>query len=1215
MAYSPTDSVVKGGAIGRHRDACVPTAPALNPALGDWNDTAAEYPRHNLCLHQLIEEQSARTPDRPAVAFEQRKLTYRELDRRAIQLAARLRSLGAGPDVLVGLLVERSLEMVVGVLGILKAGAAYLPIDASYPQERIAFMLEDANSKLLVTQTSLLGSAPASAAQTVCLDSFAWADAQEATRADAQCSAANLAYAIYTSGSTGRPKGVGIQHGNIVNYVLGVSERLQLKPGMNHAMVSTVAADLGNTVLFPALATGGCLHMVSQERAQSQALLSEYFKRENIDVLKIVPSHLAALQTGRNPEQVMPRKRLILGGEASRLEWVERLRALSPDCEIYNHYGPTETTVGVLTYHVGPQLPSTRSGTLPLGRPLPGCRVYVLDERGKPLPPDVEGELFIAGSGVARGYLNRPDLTEQKFVPDPFGPEPGGRMYRTGDLGRYLPDGNIEFRGRIDDQVKVHGYRIELGEIENALREHAGVRDALVLAGEDGSGNKQLVAYVAPKRASQPLWENRSLYLLPDGSPIAHLNKQETDSAYDQIFVRQAWLRHGIAVQDGDFILDVGAGIGLFEVFANRVARNPRIISLEPDPAAFACLKANAEAWGPAVKCLPFGIARESKSAEAEFFEALAQSPQAHHAAEVDFDAATTLASDRWHESQGNERFAGEIGEPSDERLLGRAEFTRPASLSGVIATEGIDRIDLLTIHATVNELDVLPDLTPSEWAKIRQLVIQVDQRQDLDSTAALLKQHGYEVLVERDAAPGAIQSSYLYATRPSGAGPGLLPEPLRAVRPRSLSCEDQQILTPATLRNKLKKSLPQYMVPAAFVLLKKFPLTANGKIDRKALPVPTHETAQPSRDFVSPQSETERALATIWSELLKVEKIGIHDNFFDLGGHSLMAMRLASRVRDLFEVDLPLATLLEAPTIAELAAFLRKDHWEPSWSSLVPIRTAGTKPPLFLMHSHGGNVLEYHSLVKRLEPDQPVYGLQARGLDGHIVKESSLEEMASAYVAELRRFQPEGPYFLGGFCLGGYLALEAAQQLTAAGSEVALLIVIQSIHPDARRFNPRIGALGRWWRRTAKRISLEMENLSYRGKGYLMARCRHAWDLVCVRTAIALNSAAPKDASDLSRLPKRYIVEALGLEHKKAMRKYVPRPYGGDVALFRASKQLSGLMIDEYLGWKRVFHGSLYVGEIPGHQQTLLQPPNVSRLAQELTSRLEAAQRHAGLR
>jgi amino acid adenylation domain-containing protein len=565
----------------------------------------------SLCLHQLIEAQAKRTPERVALVFEDQRLTYGELDRRASRLAQHLRRLEVGPDVPVGLFVERSLEMVVGILGILKAGGAYVPMDTSYPEERLAFLLSDANIGVLLTQGSLLAKVPGGA-QAVRLDEFDWNGPAQTPEAGVQPH--HLAYVIYTSGSTGRPKGVCIEHRNIVSYVLGVTERLELEPGMSYATVSTIAADLGNTVIFPALASGGCLHVISQQRAESQGLLADYFSREKIDVLKIVPSHLAALQSGRNPERVMPARRLILGGEASRLDWIERLRALSPGCEIYNHYGPTETTVGVLTYHVGTRVPATQSGTLPLGKPLPNSRIQIID-----------GELCIGGAGVARGYLNRPELTAEKFVQG---------LYRTGDRVRCLPDGNIEFCGRIDHQVKLHGYRVELGEIEGALREQGDVQEAVVLVREDDSGDKQLVAFVAPQGADQ------------------------------------------------------------------------------------------------------------------------------------------------------------------------------------------------------------------------------------------------------------------------------------------------------STLREYLKERLPQYMVPSAFVVMERLPLTANGKIDRQGLAALSYESAARARDFVAPRTETEKALAVIWSGVLKVEHIGINDDVFDLGAQSLMAMKALAQIRDAFQVTLSLRNLFEQPTVAGLAEVIDGLSW-----------------------------------------------------------------------------------------------------------------------------------------------------------------------------------------------------------------------------------------------------------------------------------------------
>jgi thioesterase domain-containing protein len=299
------------------------------------------------------------------------------------------------------------------------------------------------------------------------------------------------------------------------------------------------------------------------------------------------------------------------------------------------------------------------------------------------------------------------------------------------------------------------------------------------------------------------------------------------------------------------------------------------------------------------------------------------------------------------------------------------------------------------------------------------------------------------------------------------------------------------------------------------------------------------------------------------------------------------------------------------APTVARLADVLRRENWTPSWSSLVPMRAGGSKSPLFLIHAHGGNVLEYQPLVKQLEADQPVYALQARSLDGSICEGHTLEEMAAAYLQEIRSLQPGGPYFLGGFCFGGLVALEAAQQLLAAGEQVGLLVLIQTMNPEVARFAPNVGLLRQWWYRTAKRFDLERDNFSARGIGYFGDRCRDLADVLQARGAIALDTMTGNVHSGKRSL--RYILESLRIEHAKAYAKYQMRSYPGDTLLLRASKQLSGLMIDETSGWKSAVRGKLEVREIQGHQQTMLQEPNVSDVAQILTERLQAAQTARG--
>jgi amino acid adenylation domain-containing protein len=450
-------------------------------------------------VHELIARQAARTPDAPAVIGGDLVLTYADLDRQANRLAHRLRAMGIGPESRVALCTARSAGTVVGLLGILKAGAAYVPMEPDQPRPRLARLLAEVGAAALVTQRSLAADLPEGPWPAVCLEDVAEQAGDEAPASGV--SPENLAYVLFTSGSTGQPKGVAIEHRQLLGYVLAVSERLGFPTGAVFATVTTFAADLGHTMVFPALCGGGCLLVASQEQARDPEALAELFGRFPIDCLKVVPSHLAALLGGSRPERLLPRKRLVLGGEASRPELLRKIAALAPECRVFNHYGPTETTVGVLTHlHEGEW--DDRWATLPLGRPLAGAHVYVLDARRQPVPSWVPGEVFIGGAGVARGYLGQPSLTAERFVPDPVGGEPGARLYRTGDLARHVPGAGIEFLGRADHQVKIRGFRIELGEIEAQLRLHPGVREAVVLAREDEPGERRLVAYVVPAQGA-----------------------------------------------------------------------------------------------------------------------------------------------------------------------------------------------------------------------------------------------------------------------------------------------------------------------------------------------------------------------------------------------------------------------------------------------------------------------------------------------------------------------------------------------------------------------------------------------------------------------------------------------------------------------------------------------------------------------------------------
>ena len=472
--------------------------------LVEFNNTQTDYSKQ-LCIHQFIEQQAEQTPDKIAVSIENQQLTYAQLNTRANQLAHHLQSLGVSAETVVALCVERSLDMIVGVLGILKAGGAYLPIDPILPSDRITFMVHDAQASVILTQQHLVEQFAEDTATLVCLDAD-WQTITQQPEETPPCPAMpeNLVYVIYTSGSTGNPKGVAVEHRQLVNYLHGILARLDVPPGASFATVSTLAADLGNTAIFSALCTGGCLHVISQERATSPEAFIDYCESHRIDCLKIVPSHLNALLTASQPEKLLPRKYLILGGEALSWQLVEKIREYAPSCQILNHYGPTETTVGVLTYPVQERM-RDQSETVPIGRAIANTQSYILDHYLQPVPIGVPGELYIGGDNVARGYVNQPQLTAERFITiQDWGIEDTlpKRVYKTGDLARYLPDGTIEFLGRIDHQVKIHGFRIELGEIESLLTQHPAIRDAIVLAQEDELSHKRLVAYIVPTQES-----------------------------------------------------------------------------------------------------------------------------------------------------------------------------------------------------------------------------------------------------------------------------------------------------------------------------------------------------------------------------------------------------------------------------------------------------------------------------------------------------------------------------------------------------------------------------------------------------------------------------------------------------------------------------------------------------------------------------------------
>ncbi|MEH2238964.1 non-ribosomal peptide synthetase [Nostoc sp.] len=483
---------------------------ARNQLLFEFNQTQTNYPQDK-CIHQLFEEQVERTPNNITVTFSDKKLTYSELNARANQMAHYLQRFGVGPEVLVGICVERSLEMIVAILGILKAGGAYLPLDPNYPSERLSFILKDTKTLVLLTQQRLLSGLPAHNAQTICLDT-AWEIITQESQENPplKTHSENLAYVIYTSGSTGQPKGVQIAHRHLVNSTIARISYYQ-EPVSSFLLLSSFAFDSSVAGLFWTICSGGILCLPQEGLQLEIPKLLELIVQNHVSHLLSLPSLYAILLEEAKSEQLTSLRTVIVAGESCPIELVERHHQLQSKPSLFNEYGPTEGTVWSSVYPCGSQ--QTRA-QVSIGKPIANMQIYLLDSHLQPVPISVIGEVYISGDGLARGYLNQAALTSEKFIPNPFSDRPGIRLYKTGDLACYLSDGNIEFLGRLDQQVKIRGYRIELGEIEAVLGQHPEVGEVVVIAQKDKLQDMRLVAYLVPNQQASVLISELRRYLL-----------------------------------------------------------------------------------------------------------------------------------------------------------------------------------------------------------------------------------------------------------------------------------------------------------------------------------------------------------------------------------------------------------------------------------------------------------------------------------------------------------------------------------------------------------------------------------------------------------------------------------------------------------------------------------------------------------------------------
>lgn len=869
-----------------------------------FNNTTVDYPKEK-SLHSLIVEAAEKFPDNIAVKFHNRSLTYTEFNQTANRIAKVLIEHGIKKGHVVGLALDRTPEMIMSLVAIMKTGAAYVPLDPEYPKDRIEFMLEDSSAKVLLTSQKYKGHYAGNTKEVLIEDALASSVNYNTENPDTQVTGDDLAYILYTSGSTGKPKGVQIPHHALVNFELSMQKKPGLTPEDKTLAVATISFDIAGLDIYLPLITGAQIVLADSLTAKDGRALLDIVRNEKITVMQATPyTWRMMLEIGW--DEYLPIT-VFTGGEAFPKDLALKLL---PKCKaIWNLYGPTETTI----YSVIKQIVDAEDITI--GWPIDNTQIYIVDEQMQNHTDGEIGEILIGGAGVSWGYLNREELTAEKFIDNPFSDIPADKIYRTGDLGKYKPDGDIVYLGRIDHQVKVRGYRIELGEIEFNLGKQPDIKDAVVVAREDTPGMPRLVAYLT----------------------------------------------------------------------------------------------------------LP----------------------------------------------------TGQTGVPESTQI--------------------------------------------TNW---EQALLAV---------------------------------------------------------------------------------LPEYMVPDDWVLLDAIPSTPNGKIDRKALPKPDYSHITRVGEYVAPRTDNEKMVARIWEEMMGLEKISILDNFFQLGGRSLVAVKIMAKIEQETGKRLPLATLFEYSTVEQLAARLDIDPESISWKSLVPIKPQGNKMPLYIVHGAGLNVLLFNALAMNMDDEQPVYGLQARGLNGIDEPLDVMEEIAANYIEEIVAHDPVGPYAIAGYSLGGMIAYEMAKQMLAAGKDVKLLAMFDTYADQTTKFDsPLKKVLKSAWLLT-KQIAYTPVLFIEDPKRTIEYKSREIGRKISkVFKSVFPDQNKKTVFSDYN--------DEIDERSGRAQRNYLLTPVNIAVELFRAKKKTFYMEDTEYLGWRPYALKGVHVHEIPGEHNTIFAPPNDKQFAKVLQECLDKA-------
>jgi amino acid adenylation domain-containing protein/non-ribosomal peptide synthase protein (TIGR01720 family) len=968
-------------AIAADPERCLGDLPLITEAeqrllFGDWNETAADFPRDR-CIHELFEAQTERSPNSIALIFGEQRITYAELNGRANQVAHCLRGLGTRPEDTVGICLERSPDLVIGVLAVLKAGGAYVVIDPSYPKARIDSMLSDARPHVLLTRNTF----PALhffEGAIVRLERDRDHIAQESTSNLANVALPrNAAYIVYTSGSTGSPKGIVIEHRSLVNHVTSIARDYELTIRDRVLQFSSPAFDVFAEEVFPTLVSGASLVLRPDEIVFLPSALNEFIENRQLTVLNLPASywHEWVSDLERSGERLAGSLRLVIVGDERVIpeRWNRWLMLAGAHIEARNAYGPSEATITTTLYH--PSVSIATESSVPIGRPIANAQVFVLDRSMRAVPICVAGELYIGGEGLARGYLNQAAATATAFIPHPFAH--GARLYRTGDIGRFLADGNIEFLGRADNQVKVRGYRIELEELETALLSHPDVRECAVTVREDQPGHVRLVAYVTQPPPEPELWPSIGEYFLHD--PLMYYAMTHDEN-------RNRAYRAAIGCHvKGKVVVDIGTGADAILARLCVEAGASRVYAIENSDDAHAQAVELIGRLGLNDRIIllrgnSFDVSLPEK-ADVCVSELLGMIGSSEGAVTILNDARRFLEHDATIIPARCVTRIAAVQLPSN--IAGDPRFTE---LSGPYVQKIFDaagcKLDVRVCIGHFPEANVVSDARVFEDLDFRK-IIESDIRSEITLTITrstridgfLLwlnvfagddelidvrqQQHNWLPVFFPVFYPG-IEVSHgdiihaVCCTETSGERVppdyrmrGTLlrqgREPVsfdyasfrsRPVFRQSAFYEKlfadgwEQNYSPLRqlapeLRAYLKERAPEYVTPSTFVMVESLPRMPNGKVDRRLLPAPDDVAVRQAQAFEAARNPVEEKLVRIWSEVLNVERVGIHDNFFELGGDSIISIQLVSRARS-EGIAITINQLFQHPTVAQLAQVAR---------------------------------------------------------------------------------------------------------------------------------------------------------------------------------------------------------------------------------------------------------------------------------------------------